>query len=90
VKIFAAGVAVAMLMVSPLHAQLQTSEGPSHSRAYPEQKGQLRATYLGPDGSAWNSGHPRSNADSNEDPMRQRLCSTAPGFCPDYHGGNGG
>jgi hypothetical protein len=90
VKMIAARVAVAMLMVSPLHAQLQTSEGPPHSRAYPEQKRQLRAAYLGVDGSAWNSSQSRSNADSNADSMKQRLCSTAPGFCPDYHGGNGG
>ena len=85
-KMIAARVAVAMLMVSPLHAQLQTSEGSPHSRAYPEQKRQLRAAYLGVDGSAWNSSQSRSNVDS----MKQRLCSTAPGFCPDYHGGNGG
>jgi len=90
VKMIAAGVAFAMLMVSPLHAQLQTAEGPSHSRAYPEQKGQLRATYPGLDGYAWNSSQPRSNAGSNADPMKQALCSTAPAFCPHYHGGNGG
>jgi hypothetical protein len=90
VKIVAAGVAVAMLMGSPLYAQLQTTEGSSHSRAHPEQKGQLRSVYLGLDGSPWNSGQPTSNADSNADPMKQALCSTAPAFCPDYHGGNGG
>ena len=85
-KVIIAGVTLVTLMVSPLHAQLQATEGSSHSRAYPEQKEQLRAVYLGVDGAAWNSSQSRSNADS----MKQRLCSTAPGFCPDYHGGNGG
>jgi hypothetical protein len=86
VKIIPAGVAIALLMVSPLLAQSRTTEAPSHSRAYPEQKKQLRAAYQGLDGSAWNSNQPTSNADS----MKQGLCSTAPAFCADYHGGNGG
>ena len=85
-KIIAAGVVFAALMVSPLAAQSHTTEEPSHSRTYPEQKKQLRAAYRGLDGSGSNSGQPTSNADS----MKQGLCSTAPGFCPDYHGGSGG
>ena len=86
-KIILAGVAFATLMALPLFAQSQATEGPSHSRAYPEQKKQLRAdAYRGLDGSAWNSNQPASNAD----PMKEWLCSTAPGFCPDYHGDNGG
>jgi hypothetical protein len=86
VKIIAAGVVFAALMVSPLAAQSHTTEEPSHSRTYPEQKKQLRAAYRGLDGSGSNSGQPTANAES----IKQGLCSTAPGFCPDYHGGNGG
>lgn len=89
-KIIPAGVVFAALMVSPLVAQSHTTEGPSHSRTYPEQKKQLRAAYRGLDGSVWNSNQPKSNAESNADPMKQGLCSTAPAFCADYHGGNGG
>jgi hypothetical protein len=86
VKIIPAGVVFAALMVSPLVAQSHTTEGPSHSRTYPEQKKQLRAVYRGLDGSWSNSLQPTSNADS----LKQGLCSTAPAFCADYHGGNGG
>ena len=86
VKIILAGAAFAALMASSLFAQSQANERPSYSRTYPEQKKQLRAAYRGLDGSGSNSGQPTSNADS----MKQGLCSTAPGFCPDYHGGSGG
>jgi hypothetical protein len=79
------GVAFATFMLLPLSAPLQASEGPSHSRAHPEQKNPLPAAYRGL-GSAWNSIQPTSNASS----MNQGLCSTAPSFCPDYHGSNGG
>jgi hypothetical protein len=84
VKIILAGVAFATLMISPLFAQPQTTERPPHSRVYPEQKKQLRATYGGLD--AWDSNRPTFNPA----PMKQGLCSTAPSFCPDYHGSNGG
>jgi hypothetical protein len=85
-KMILAGVAFAAFMIWSLFAQSQATEGPSHSRAYPEQKMQLGAAYRGLDGSAWNSTQPTSNADS----MKQGLCSTVRAFCPDYHGGNGG
>jgi hypothetical protein len=82
VKIILAGVAFATLMASPLFAQSQTNERPSHSRVYPKQKKQSRVDYGGLDGGA---NHPTPNPA----PMNQGLCSTAPGFCPDYHGSNG-
>jgi hypothetical protein len=85
-KTILAGVVLAALMASPLFAQSQTNDGLSDSRTYPEQKKRLGAAYRGLDGAAWNSTQPTSNAD----PKKQGLCSTAPGFCPNYHGGNGG
>jgi hypothetical protein len=88
-KTILVGVAFATFLVLPLLAQSQAAEGPSYSRAYPRKKHlkkHLGAAYRGLDGSAWNSAQPTSNAD----PKKQGLCSTAPGFCPDYHGGNGG
>jgi hypothetical protein len=45
----------------------------------------LGAAYRAPNGSAWNSNQPASNAD----PMKEWPCNTAPAFCPDYHGDNG-
>ena len=41
-KIILVSVAFATLMASPPFAQPQATEGPSHSRAYPEQKKQLK------------------------------------------------
>jgi hypothetical protein len=86
------GVAVAAFLVLPLSAASQAAEGPSYSRAYPQKKHltkhlikHLGATYRGLNGSAWNSNQPASNAA----PMKDGLCSTAPEFCPDYHGSNG-
>jgi hypothetical protein len=84
-KVILVGVVFAAFMVLPLSTPLQATEGPSHSRAHPEQKKQLGAAYQGLNGSAWNSIPPTSNAS----PMNQGLCSTAPSFCPDYHGSNG-
>jgi hypothetical protein len=86
VKIILVGVAFAALMVLPLSAPLQATEGLSHSRAHPEQKKRLWAAYRDLNGSAWNSIQPTSNAS----PTDQGLCSTAPSFCADYHGSNGG
>jgi hypothetical protein len=86
VKIILVGTAFATLMASPLLARSQTAEGPSHSRAYPDQRKQLGAAYRGLDGSARRSKEPAPD----RNPVTQGLCSTAPGFCPDYHGGNGG
>jgi hypothetical protein len=89
VKIILAGVAFAMLMASPLFAQSQANERAPYSRTYyPEQKTQLRAAYGALDGSAWNSN--RATFNPAPIPMKQGLCSTAPSFCPDYHGSNGG
>jgi hypothetical protein len=78
------GVVLAAFMILPLFAPSQATEGQSHSRAYTLQKKQSGAAYRGLDGSAWNSNQPTSNTD-----VMKGLCSTAPAFCPDYHGGNG-
>jgi hypothetical protein len=86
-------VAFATFTVLPPFAQSPATEGPSYSRAYPEQKkhfkkhltNPLGAAYRAPNGSAWNSNQPASNVDPN----KAALCSTAPAFCPDYHGDNG-
>lgn len=84
-KMILVGVAFATFMVSPLVAPSQATEGPSHFRAYPEQKKRSHATYRGLDRAASNSSRPTPSAVS----MEQRLCSTTPAFCPDYHGDNG-
>jgi hypothetical protein len=91
-KTILAGVAFAAFLVLPVSAQSQAAEGPTYSQAYPQEKHlrkhltkHLGPTYRGFDGSAWNSDQPASNAD----PMKDGLCSTAPDFCPDYHGSNG-
>jgi hypothetical protein len=94
------GVAFAAFLVLPLSAPSQAAEEPATSQAYPQKKHaakhatrhltkhltqHLGATYRGFDGSAWNSIQPAPNAA----PINDRLCSTAPDFCPDYHGSNG-
>jgi hypothetical protein len=87
-KTILVGVAVAALLALPLSAPSQASEGPSYSRAYPQKKHlpkHLGTSYRGLDGFSWNSDQPASNAA----PMKDGLCSTAPEFCPDYHGSNG-
>ena len=78
--------ALIALTVSPLFAQSQSTEGPPRSGIFREQKKQLRIDFQGPDGSALKF----NQATSNPNPMKQGPCSTAPGFCPDYHGSNGG
>ena len=83
-KIIFAGVAFATLMVSPLFAQSQNTEGLPHSAAYQDQKKQLRIDCRDLDGSARKSSRPTSNLD----PVKPWPCSSAPGLCPDYHGGN--
>jgi hypothetical protein len=85
-RIIVIGVAFAALMASPLSAQPQTNERPLHSRTYPEPKKQLRADPRGLDARAQAPNYPTSNPS----PMNQGLCSTAPSFCSDYHGSNGG
>ena len=85
VKMILAGVVVATLMVSPLFARSQAAEAASRSRVHPGPKKQSGAAYRYLGGSAWNSNQPTSDAN----PMKQGLCSTAPAFCPDYHGSNG-
>jgi hypothetical protein len=84
-KTILVGAAFAAFVALPLFAPSQATEGPSHFRAYPEQKKRLHAAYRGLDAAALSSSRPTPNADS----MEQRLCSTAPAFCPDYHGDNG-
>jgi hypothetical protein len=81
-----AGAVFAALMAPPLFAQSPGSEGAPRSRAYLAQKKQLRIDYRGLDEFARKSSQPTSNPD----PIKQGPCRTAPGFCPDYHGGNGG
>jgi hypothetical protein len=86
-KTILVGVAFAAFLVLPLSAQSQAAEGSSHSRAYQQKRHftkHLGAAYRG-FGSAWNSDHPTPNAG----PINDGLCSTAPDFCPDYHGSNG-
>jgi hypothetical protein len=78
--------ALIALTASPLFAQSQSTEGPSHSGIYRTQKKLLSVDFHGPDGSA----RKFNQATSNPDPMKHGLCGTASGFCPDYHGGNGG
>jgi hypothetical protein len=84
-RVILAGAACAVLMVSPLFAQSQNAERPLYSRAYQAQKTQSRMDARAFDGAAWSS-----RATPNPDPTKQGLCSTAPSFCPDYHGSNGG
>jgi hypothetical protein len=83
-KVALAGVALAALMASPLFAQSQSTERPD-AGAYRDQEKQLRVRYGGFDGSARKSKRPMSNPELT----KQWPCSSAPGFCCDYHGGNG-
>ena len=85
-KIILAVVAFAALIASPVLAQSQSTERPLRSGTYWKQKKQLRVGYQGLDGSARKSDQPASTPD----PMKPGLCNTAPGFCADYHCGNGG
>jgi len=78
-KMILAVAVVAALMASPLFAQSPDAEGPPHPEAYLEQKKPLRVDYRKP-----------NQPTSNPDPIKQGPCRTAPGFCTDYHGGNGG
>jgi hypothetical protein len=85
-KIILVSAASMMLLASPLRARSQTAEGPSHSRVYSRPRKQLGAGYRGLDGSERKS----YGSASHPQPANQGLCSTAPGFCADYHGSNGG
>jgi hypothetical protein len=82
-KAILAGLTLAALMAPPLLAQQQRAGQPSHAEAYPEQTKHLRIDGRKLDATARQSSRPTSNPD----PM---PCSTAPGFCAGYHGGNGG
>jgi hypothetical protein len=84
-KVVLAGVAFAALIASPLFAQAQSIETPLRSGIYWEQKKQSRVGDQGPDRYARKFNQPASIPD----PMKPGLCSTTPGFCPDYHGSNG-
>jgi hypothetical protein len=86
VKLILACVAFATLTASPLFAQSQANERPPYPRTYPEQKKQLRANHRDLDARAQAPDY----STFNPSPMNQGLCSTAPGFCSDYHGSNGG
>jgi hypothetical protein len=86
VKLILACLAFATLIASPLFAQSQANERPSYSRTYPEQKKQLRANHRALDARVQAHNYPTSDPS----PMNQALCSTAPSFCSDYHGSNGG
>ena len=85
-KMILVGAVLAALVASPLFAQSPSIEGPPHPGAYLEQKRPLRVGYRGLDGSAWEPNQPTPNPA----PIKQGPCRPAPGFCPDYHGGNGG
>jgi hypothetical protein len=84
-KAILAGVAFAALMTSPLFAQSQSAEKSLYSRAHQAQKTQSRVDARAFDGAAGSS-----RQAPNPDPMKRGLCSTAPSFCADYHGSNGG
>jgi hypothetical protein len=85
VKVNFVAAAFAAFMVLPLSVPSQAAQEPSHSRAHSTQKRQLGVAYRGLDGPTWDSNQPMSDAD-----RMKGLCSTAPEFCPDYHGSNGG
>jgi hypothetical protein len=86
VKIIVAGLVSAALMASPLFAQPQKTEELPRSGFYQDQKRLVVMDYAGLDGSVRKSNQPTSD----RDPMKQWPCNTAPGFCADYHGSNGG
>jgi hypothetical protein len=86
-RIILAGVAFATLMTSPLFAQSQSAEGTPRSWVYLEQKTLLRVESPGLPAAAQKPNQPTSNRDLRKE---GRPCSTAPGFCQDYHGSNGG
>ena len=83
-KMILAGLALATLMATPVFAQPQRNEGSLASGIHLKQKKQFRVDYRGLYSSARKSNQPMSNPD----PMEQWPCSTAPDFCPDYHGDN--
>ena len=72
-RIILIGVALAALIASPLSAQPQTTKRQSHA-AYRELDEPARK--------------PRQPT-LFPVPTGQGLCSTAPSFCPGYHGSNG-
>ena len=85
-KMILAVVAFATLVATPLFAKSQNNEGSPASAIHLKQKKQPGVGYRDLYLSARKSNQPTSNPD----PTEQGLCSTAPSFCPDYHGSNGG
>jgi len=78
-KMILAGVVLAALLAAPVLARSQRNEGPVSSEVYLKQGTQSR---VGEPGLYLPTPDP--------DPTEQWPCSTAPDFCPDYHGDNGG
>jgi hypothetical protein len=84
-KMLLAGVAFATLMATPVFAQPQRSEGSLASGMNLKQKKQFRVDHR----ALYLSARKSYQSTSNPDPMEQWPCSTAPDFCPGYHGDNG-
>jgi hypothetical protein len=77
--------ALIALIAPPVFAQSQGNERSRHASIYQRQKLQrdidLRRLYL--------SGQRSAQPILNLDPTEQWPCSTAPDFCPNFHGDNG-
>ena len=84
-KMILAGVAFATLMATPVFAQPQRNEGSLASGMNLKQKKQFRVDHR----ALYLSARKSYQSTSNPDPMEQWPCSTAPDFCPGYHGDNG-
>jgi hypothetical protein len=84
-KMLLAGVAFATLMATPVFAQPQRNEGSLASGMHLKQKKQFRVDHR----ALYLSARKSYQSTSNPDPMEQWPCSTAPDFCPGYHGDNG-
>ena len=76
------GAALGVFLVSPLFAEQQGDSAFRRSSDYQQQRKSLRAVYPG-------SESPSRKVAPNTESSNRSLCSTAPGFCPDYHGSNG-
>jgi hypothetical protein len=76
--------ALIALIAPPASAQSRGKERSAHAGIYQRQKLQrhidLRRLYL--------SGQRSSQPIFNPDPAEQWPCSTAPDFCPNFHGDN--
>jgi hypothetical protein len=78
-KMILAGVAFATILASPVSAQSASHEGTRPSRIYLKH-GQSDVDYRDPYLPA------QSQPTPNPDPTKQWPCSTAPDFCPNFHG----